>query len=80
MNTFNPKDYIVTLDGFRGYVVKRLDYCHNMYEIRLAGGLTVRGGEELQIDPLMYQEEVSDGADRFSTCGFCDTMLIDCAC
>ena len=51
-----------------------------MYEVRLAGGLTVRGGEELQIDPLMYQEEVSDGADRFETCGFCDTMLIDCAC
>jgi len=56
MNTFNPKDYIVTLDGFRGYVVKRLDYCHNMYEIRLASGLTVRGGEELQLDELMYQE------------------------
>jgi hypothetical protein len=68
MNTFNPKDYIVTVDGFRGYVVKRLDYCNNMYEVRLAGGLTVRGGEELQIDPLMYQEEVSDGADRFETC------------
>jgi len=56
MNTFNPKDYIVTVDGFRGYVVKRLDYCHNMYEIRLASGLTVRGGEELKMDELMYQE------------------------
>lgn len=55
MNTFNPKDYIVTVDGFRGYVVKRLDYCHNSYEIRLASGLTVRGGEELQLDELMYQ-------------------------
>lgn len=68
MNTFNPKDYIVTIDGFRGYVVKRLDYCHNMYEIRLASGLTVRGGEELQLDGLMYQDEVYDGADRFETC------------
>ena len=56
MNTFNPKDYIVTTDGFRGYVVKRLDYCNNLYEVRLAGGLTVRGGEELQLDELMYQE------------------------
>ena len=56
MNIFNPKDYIVTTDGFRGYVVKRLDYCNNMYEVRLAGGLTVRGGEELQLDELMYQE------------------------
>ena len=56
-NTFNPKDYIVTKDGFRGYVVKRLDYCVNMYEVRLPGGLTVRGGEELQLDELMYQEE-----------------------
>ena len=56
MNTFNPKDYIVTTDGFRGYVVKRLDYCNNMYEVRLAAGLTVRGGEELQLDELMYQE------------------------
>jgi ubiquinone biosynthesis protein Coq4 len=56
MNNFNPKDYIVTVDGFRGYVVKRLDYCHNMYEIRLTSGLTVRGGEELKLDELMYQE------------------------
>ena len=40
INTFNPKDYIVTKDGFRGYVVQRLDYCHNMYEIRLVAGLT----------------------------------------
>ena len=57
MNTFNPKDYIVTKDGFRGYVVKRLDYCANAYEVRLPGGLTVRDGEELQLDELMYQED-----------------------
>lgn len=56
VNVFKPKDYIVTVDGFRGYVVKRLDYCFNMYEIRLASGLTVRGGEELKLDELMYQE------------------------
>ena len=56
-NTFNPKDYIVTKDGFRGYVVKRLDYCANAYEVRLPGGLTVRSGEELELDELMYQEE-----------------------
>jgi len=56
MNTFQPKQFIVTKDGFRGYVVKRLDYCHNMYEIRLASGLTVRGGEELELDPLMEND------------------------
>ena len=53
MKTFEPKDYIITKDGFRGYVVKRLDYCPNMYEVRLASGLTVRGGQELELDPLM---------------------------
>lgn len=57
MNIFNPKDYITTLDGFRGYVVQRLDYCHNMYEIRLAAGSTVRSGEELKFDELMYHLE-----------------------
>ena len=70
MNTFKPKDYIVTLDGFRGYVVKRLDYCHNSYEIRLASGLTVRGGEELKLDELMYED---DSHSRFETC----SMLYD---
>ncbi len=56
MKQFNPRDYIVTKDGFRGYVVKRLEYCPNMYEIRLISGLTVRGGEELEIDTLMMEE------------------------
>ena len=59
MNTFNPEDYIVTKDGYRGYVVKRLDYCHNMYEVRLAGGLTVRGGEELELDMAMMYDDYS---------------------
>lgn len=66
--TFNPKDYIVTKDGFRGYVVKRLDYCNNSYEVRLASGLTVRPGEELELDPLMQEEEFDDGHSRFETC------------
>lgn len=55
-NQFNPKDYIVTKDGYRGYVVKRLDYCNNSYEIRLASGYTVRPGIELELDNLMYQD------------------------
>ena len=59
MKTFQPRDYIVTQDGFRGYVVKRLDYCHNSYEVRLPGGLTIRGGEELSLDELMYLEMVT---------------------
>lgn len=54
--TFNPGDYIVTRDGFRGYVVSKLDYCNNMYDVRLPGGYTIRGGEELELDMLMYQE------------------------
>lgn len=54
--TFNPSDYIVTKDGFRGYVVKKLDYCRNMYEVRLPGGLTIRDGGELELDMLMYRE------------------------
>jgi hypothetical protein len=56
MNTFNPKDYIVTKDGQRGYVVERLDYCVNAYQIRLASGLTIRAGEDLELDPLMADD------------------------
>jgi hypothetical protein len=54
--TFNSGDYIVTREGHRGYVIGQLDYCHNMYEIRLASGYTIRDGGELKIDTLMYQE------------------------
>ena len=57
MNTFNPKDFIVTKDGFRGIVIKRLDYAPSMYEIKLPGGYTVRGGEELELDPYMQDED-----------------------
>ena len=53
MKTFQPKQFIVTKEGFRGYVVKKLEYCPNMYEVRLASGLTLRGGEDLKVDPLM---------------------------
>lgn len=53
---FNPKDYIVTKDGHRGYIVKRLDYCFNSYEVQLASGLTVRPGDELKLDKLMYKD------------------------
>ena len=52
-NKFKPGSYIVTRDGFRGYIVKRLDYCNDMYEVRLPGGLTIRGGEEMEIDHIM---------------------------
>jgi hypothetical protein len=50
---FNSKDYIVTKDGFRGYVVKRLDYTPNMYEIKLASGYAVYSSQDLELDPLM---------------------------
>jgi len=68
MKTFQSKDFIVTRDGFRGYVVNRLGYCHNSYEVRLASGLTVRPGEELELDPLMMED---DSHDRFETCSMC---------
>lgn len=58
MNTFNPRDYIVTKEGFRGYVVKKIEHgCSNMYEVRLAGGLTIRSGQDLQLDELANQED-----------------------
>ena len=46
-------DYIVTRDGFRGYILRRLDYAPSLFEVRLASGVTVRSGEDLQPDPLM---------------------------
>jgi hypothetical protein len=49
---FRPGDYIVTSDGFRGYVVRSLEYCQDSYEIRLVSGLTIRSGSELSLDPL----------------------------
>ena len=59
MNTFNPADYIVTKDGYRGYVISRLSYCENMYEIRLASGYTVRSGEDLVHDMAMMYDDYS---------------------
>jgi hypothetical protein len=50
---FRAGDYIVTRDGFRGYIVKRLDYAPSLFEVRLASGVTVRSGEDLKHDPLM---------------------------
>ena len=26
------------------------------------------------------ESNVYDGADRFETCGFCNSMIIDCSC
>lgn len=52
-NTFQPKDYIVTRDGFRGIIIKQLDYAPGMYEIKLASGYAVYNGTDLLLDPLM---------------------------
>lgn len=57
--TFNPADYIVTKEGHRGYVVERLDYCVNAYQIRLASGLTIRSGEDLELDMAMMYDDYS---------------------
>lgn len=53
--TFQARDYIVTRDGHRGYVVRRLDR-GDMYEIRTAGGYTMRDADDLKLDELMMEE------------------------
>ncbi len=55
--TFQARDYIVTRDGHRGFVVRRLDR-GDMYEIRTAGGYTVRHADDLKIDELMMEEAI----------------------
>lgn len=55
MKTFNPGDYIVTSCGFRGYVIKQIEKT-NFYEVRLAGGVTVRSAQDLEHDALMLEE------------------------
>jgi hypothetical protein len=66
--TFQPKDFIVTTDGQRGYVMKRIDFVRNSYEVRLASGVEVKLGIELELDSLMMED---DGHDRFETCSMC---------
>lgn len=56
-SVFKPKDFIVTKDGFRGVVIKRLDYAPSMYEIKLASGYAVYPAEDLEKDPLMDLED-----------------------
>ena len=41
---FRAGDYIVTRDGFRGYILRRLNYAPSLFEVRLASGVTVRSG------------------------------------
>lgn len=53
--TFQARDYIVTRDGHRGFVVRRLDR-GDMYEIRTAGGYTMRHADDLKLDELMMEE------------------------
>ena len=57
MNVFNPKDFIVTKDGFRGIVIKRLDYAPGMYEIKLASGYAVYSSQDFELDPLMQDND-----------------------
>jgi len=52
---FRAGDYIITRDGFRGYIVRRLDYAPSLFEVRLASGVMVRSGEDLRHDPLMQE-------------------------
>ncbi len=50
---FRKGDYIVTRDGFRGFILRRLDYAPSMFEIRLASGVAVYTAEDFTLDPLM---------------------------
>ncbi len=52
-NTYQKGEYIVTKDGFRGYVVKKLDYASSLYEIRLASGYAVYSSQDFEKDSLM---------------------------
>jgi hypothetical protein len=45
---FKPGQRIVTIDGFEGSIVRRLEYCYDSYEVRLPGGCGVRPGSELK--------------------------------
>lgn len=53
--TFQARDYIVTRDGHRGIVIRRLDR-GDMYEIKTAGGYTMRDAGDLKLDELMMEE------------------------
>jgi hypothetical protein len=48
-----PGLYIVTRDGVRGYVLRECPGVPDMWEIRTAGGVTVRCSSDLSPDPLM---------------------------
>lgn len=54
---FNPGDYIKTKDGKRGYIVDRIDE-QEAYQIRLVHGYDMRYQDELEIDPLMGEDEI----------------------
>ena len=53
---YQKGQYIVTKDGFRGYIVKKLDYAISLYEIRLASGYAVYSSQDFEEDSLMHGE------------------------
>jgi hypothetical protein len=53
--TFQARDYIITRDGYRGIVIRQLDR-GDMYEIKTAGGYTIRDANDLKLDELMLEE------------------------
>jgi hypothetical protein len=50
---FCPGDYIVTKEGFRGYVVDYCDMKEKFYTIRLTSGYIQKSVEDLEKDPIM---------------------------
>ena len=53
--TFQPRDYIITRDGYRGIVIRQMDR-GDIYEIKTAGGYTMRDANDLKLDELMMEE------------------------
>lgn len=57
MRKFKPGDYVVTLDGKRGYIVDHHAQNSNYYSIRLTHGYIFKSDEELELDFSVNEKE-----------------------
>jgi len=55
-NTFQPKDFIVTKDGQRGFIVHELPNSKGFYKIHLTDGYQVYSEKDLELDPYMMED------------------------
>lgn len=56
MKTFLPKDFIVTKDGQRGFVVYELPNSKGFYKVHLTEGYQIYSHKDLEKDSLMEEE------------------------